>query len=122
MNSGVTTSSSLKRAPQTTRFSAVGSCQARDSIPSRTGEPLQPLLTTLRSRLTFSRLQDTCQYMTSPLNTSQQLQPQPRRDERNRRDSRHKLQVLPQRTFLIQEAQQSIEGIFAEQIGEDALG
>gem|GEM_PF-1899400 len=31
--------------PQTTRFSAVGSCQAGDSIPSRSGELLQPLLT-----------------------------------------------------------------------------
>jgi len=30
--------------PQTTRFSAVGSCQAGDSIPSRSGELLQPLL------------------------------------------------------------------------------
>ena len=29
--------------PQTVRFSAVGSCQAEDSIPSRSGELLQPL-------------------------------------------------------------------------------
>jgi len=31
--------------PQTPRFSAVGSRQAGDSIPSRSGELLQPLLT-----------------------------------------------------------------------------
>ena len=44
MNSRSATSSSLKRAPHTTRFSAFGSCQAGDSIPSRTGESSQPLL------------------------------------------------------------------------------
>jgi len=32
--------------PQTVRFSAVGSYQAGDSIPSRTGEPSPSLLTT----------------------------------------------------------------------------
>ena len=34
----------------TTRFNAVGSCQAGDSIPSRTGESSQPVLTTHASQ------------------------------------------------------------------------
>ncbi|GEM_PF-4264920 len=66
MNSGSDRSSSLKRAPQTTRFSAVDSCQAGDSIPSRPSEPLQPSLTTHHSQITFSCLHDVRQHMAAP--------------------------------------------------------
>ena len=60
MNSG------SDRSPAT-RFSAFGSCQAGDSIPSQTGEPSQFLLATHPSRLTFSFLQGARQHPASPL-------------------------------------------------------
>ena len=53
MNSRSDRSSSLKRAPPTTRFSAVGSCQAGDGIPSQTGEPSLPSIATHCPQLTF---------------------------------------------------------------------
>ena len=43
----------VQRALPITRFSAVGPCQAKDSIPSQTGKLLQPQLTTHASRITL---------------------------------------------------------------------
>ena len=68
MNSG------SDRSP-TTCFSAIGSCQAGDSISSRTGESPQPLLTTHASRVTVQPLTKKRKISWRPLKIEYQLLP-----------------------------------------------